>query len=129
MLDRIDVDEKWFHLIYDGENYILACGSDEDNDNDEEIPHRTTRHKRHITKVMFLCAQARPRYDTRRKCWWDGKIGMWPIGSMQPAQRKLVRRPAGTMEWRNDSITKEKYREILLEKVVPAIIEKWPRDT
>ena len=33
------------------------------------------------------------------------------------------------MEWRNDSITKEKYREILLEKVVPAIIEKWPRDT
>ena len=31
------------------------------------------------------------------------------------------------MEWKDTSVTRPVYRKLLLEKVVPAIIEKWPR--
>jgi hypothetical protein len=50
-MDKVHVDEKWFHLIRDGEKYILC--------DDEEPPKRHTKHKSYIGKVMFLCAQAR----------------------------------------------------------------------
>ena len=36
-------------------------------------------------------------------------------------------RDAGVLVWRDETITRDKYRELLLEKVVPAIAEKWPR--
>jgi hypothetical protein len=29
--------------------------------------------------------------------------------------------------WKNTSVTKDVYRQLLLEKVIPSIIEKWPR--
>ena len=85
--DRIDVDEKWFKMTRDGEKYIL-CDSDfedsdgeSDSENNKEDPTRRTRHKGYIGKVMFLCAQARPRWDPHRNAYWDGKLGIWPIGS------------------------------------------------
>ena len=31
------------------------------------------------------------------------------------------------MEWKDEAVTKDVYRKLLLEKVVPAIMEKWPR--
>ena len=58
---------------------------------------------------------------------WDGKLGLWPIGHWAPAQRSSVNRPAGTMVWQDESVTKEVYRRLLLEKVFPAIKEAWPR--
>jgi hypothetical protein len=53
LMDRVHIDEKWFHLCQDGEGYLLVDG--------EEAPVRYTKHKNYIGKVMFLCAQARPR--------------------------------------------------------------------
>ena len=70
--DRVHIDEKWFWLSKDGEKYLLVLG--------EERPVRRVRHKKYMTKVMFLCAQARPRYDPHTERWWDGKIGIWPVG-------------------------------------------------
>ena len=58
---------------------------------------------------------------------WDGKIGIWPIGEYKAAQRGSVNRPAGTMEWHNKNICMDVYRQLLLEKVIPAIKSKWPR--
>jgi hypothetical protein len=58
---------------------------------------------------------------------WDGKIGIRSIGNWAPAQRTSINRPAGTPVWQNENITKEKYRELLLEIVFPAIVTKWPR--
>jgi hypothetical protein len=133
MYDRVDIDEKWFYQTSDGKNYILTAAEfdedddDDGNDDDEPVPHRTTRHKCHIPKVMFLCAQARPRWDAHRNTVWDGKIGLWPIGHWAPAQRTSVNRPAGTMVWHDETITKESYRRLLLEKVFPAIKDLWPR--
>ena len=40
---------------------------------------------------MFLCAQARPRWDNNANQMWDGKIGIWPIGEYVPAARTSVK--------------------------------------
>jgi hypothetical protein len=56
---------------------------------------------------------------------WDGKIGIWPIGEFVPAQRTSKNRPAGAPVWRNESVKKDVYQRLLLEKVVPAIKLKW----
>jgi hypothetical protein len=58
--DRIHTDEKWFWICQDGEKYILVEG--------EEPPKRHVRHKNYMEKVMFFCAQARPRYDYHKRC-------------------------------------------------------------
>jgi hypothetical protein len=118
MYDRIHVDEKWFYLTHDKQGYYLA--------NDEEEPKRKCKNKLHITKVMILVAQARPRFNTTTNQWWDGKIGMWPIGKMVPAPRNSVNRPAGTLVWHNTNVTKKVYCELLIDKVLPAIRAKWP---
>jgi hypothetical protein len=79
--------------------------------------------------VMFLCAQARPRWDNNANEMWDGKIGIWPIGQYEPAERKSVNQPAGTILWKNQSVNKNRYRALLcLEMVIPAIKDKWPRN-
>jgi len=128
MCDRVHIDEKWFNITKDGETCILVAGDDADDVDDEEPPDRRVRHKSHIMKVMFLCAQARPRWDTHTDSMWDGEIGMWPIGEWAPAQKDSVNRPAGTMEWKDLSVTKERHRNILLCKVYPAIQSKWPKN-
>jgi len=120
--DRVDIDEKWFYITEDKRTYILV--EDEDP---ESMPTRRVQHKSYLTKVCFLCAQARPRFDPHGNAIWDGKIGIWPIGDYAPAQRSSSRRPRGTLEWKNESITKNVYRRLLLTKVVPAIAAKWPR--
>jgi hypothetical protein len=53
--DKVHPDEKWFCMSKDGERYLLV--------DDEEAPTRWVRHKKYMTKVMFLCALARPRWD------------------------------------------------------------------
>jgi DNA-binding transcriptional regulator YdaS (Cro superfamily) len=62
MMDRVHIDEKWFHMCQDGEGYLLCS--------DEEPPERHVKHKGYIGKVMFLCAQARPRWDFHRAMQW-----------------------------------------------------------
>ena len=93
LYDRIDVDEKWFYMTKDQEKYIVvdsdfsSSTETEEEEVETDVPTRRTRHKNYIGKVMFLSAQARPRWDAHRNAWWDGKIGMWPIGDYKPAQR------------------------------------------
>lgn len=117
--DKVHVDEKWFYLCKDGENYILA--------GDEELPERHVKHKNFIGKVMFFCAQARPRWDPNTNSMWDGKLGIWPIGKYTKAQRRSVNREAGTTEWENETIDNDAYRHLLVNKVFTAILDKWPQ--
>ena len=70
MCNKVHVDEKWFCQDEDGQIVVLA--------EDEEPPIRSTRHKKHIAKVQFTCAQARLR--AANGVLWDGKIGIWPAG-------------------------------------------------
>ena len=118
MEDLIHIDEKWFYLTKDGQRFIIVA--------DKEEPYRHVQHKSFLMKIMFLCAVARPRYDTRRNAWFDGKIGIWPIGKWEPAKRSSKKRTKGMPVWKNQCITWDVYHEYLIQKFLPAVKEKWP---
>ena len=76
---------------------------------------------------MFLCAIACQRDDTNSGvCLFDSKIGVWPIVEYWAAQRAGIHREWGTMITTPVSCTKDKYCQMLIEKVIPAIKAKWP---
>jgi hypothetical protein len=75
---------------------------------------------------MFLCDVATPRRDTRANRYFDGKLGMWPFVEKVPAQRASRNRPTGTLITKPVSVTKE-VKKLIIEKVLPAIEEKWPQ--
>ena len=79
MMDCIHIDEKWFFLSRQKERYLLLP--------EEKNPKRCIKSKSHITKVMFLCAIAHPCFNPSVNSWWDGKLGIWPIGDWEPAKR------------------------------------------
>jgi hypothetical protein len=58
---------------------------------------------------------------------WDGKVGIGPIGRhFELAQRASVNKSRGTLVWKNGSINKQRYTEMVLDLVIPVILEKWP---
>jgi len=114
----VHIDEKWFYLCRIKNSYYLA--------KDEPIPYRSVRSKRFISKVMFLTAVARPRYDYKTRKIWDGKIGIWPFTHQVEAQRTSRNRPAGTMETKSLNVDKATFKDYIVGKVFPAIKEKWP---
>ena len=116
--DTVHVDEKWFFITEKDLRLYIAPG--------EDVPNRFTVNKDHIIKVMFLCAVARPRFNPAGECTFDGKIGLFPFVERVRAQRASVNRPRGAPIIRSVPVTKDRYREFLVEKVVPAIKEKWP---
>nr|GMD88115.1 Transposase, Tc1-like protein [Ipomoea batatas] len=119
MYDRVHIDEKWFFLSRTSQKYYLLPEEDE--------PYRTCKSKKFITKVMFLCAVARPRFDLERNEMFDGKIGMFPFVYKEPAKRRSKNREAGTLETKPiESVNKEVTRKWLIDYVLPAIRAKWP---
>ncbi|OMO77902.1 hypothetical protein COLO4_24961 [Corchorus olitorius] len=121
MYDTIHIDEKWFYLIRKSVNYYLLP--------DEEEPHRTCKSKNFIPKVMFLAAVARPRFDTAGNVLFSGKIGVFPLVTKEPAKRSSVNRHAGTLETKPiTTVNKDVMKTFLINKVIPTIREKWPRD-
>ena len=118
MEDLIQIDEKWFYLTKDGQRFIIAV--------DEEEPYRHVQHKSFLTKIMFLCAVARPRYNMNKNAWFDGKIGIWPIRKWEPAKRSLKKCAKGTPVWKSQCITQEVYHEYLIQKFLPAVKERCP---
>ena len=75
---------------------------------------------------MFLCAIVHPRFIPSANSWWDGKLRIWPIGDWELVKCKSNNRLRATLVWKNKAVTKEVYRELLISKLLPAIIEKWP---
>ena len=118
MEDLIHIDEKWFYLTKDGQCFIIAV--------DKAEPYRHVQHRSFLTKIMFLCAVAGPRYDTNKNAWFDGKIGIWPIRKWEPVKRSSKKCTKGMPVWKNQSITWDVYREYLIKKLLPAIKQKWP---
>ena len=59
-----------------------------------------------------------------------GGTGSWGFGVIEdwePAKQKSKNRPKGTLVWKNKMVTKEVYQELLISKLIPAILENWPR--
>jgi len=121
MHDGVFVDEKWFFIDLVHRRYILLPH--------EPVPQPTTRHKNHIIKVMFLSAVARPRRDTHRNKNFDGKLGIWPFVAEKVAVRASKARPRGALVVEPSPVDRGAYTKMLLEKLVPALLLKWPRDT
>ena len=86
MEDLIHIDEKWFYLMKDGQRFIIAA--------DEEEPYRHVQHKSFLTKIMFLCAVARPRYNMRKTHGSTGRLefGRSGNGSRQRGHRRSAQR-------------------------------------
>lgn len=119
MFDYVHIDEKWFYLTHVKRNYYLLP--------EESTPKRSCKSKRFITKVMFMAAVARPQYDAHRKRYFNGKIGVWPFITNEPARRNSKNRPRGTLETKAiTSVTKDVIKEMIVSKVMPAIREKMP---
>ena len=88
-------------------------------------PRHCVKYKSHIAMVMFLCAVVRPHFNSNSS--WDHKLGIWPIGDWQPDEQKSKNRSKGTLVWKNKVVTKEVYWDLLISKLIPSILEKWPR--
>ena len=71
MKNIIHSDEKWFNGTQKTMTMYLHPN--------EEDPHRTVQNKNTIRKVMFYSGVALPRFDDDGRCYFDGKIGIWPF--------------------------------------------------
>lgn len=111
----IHIDEKWFYFSKETTTFYKLP--------DEES-------KTHILKIMFLAAVGRPRFGDDGEALWDGKIGIFPFTCEEAAQRSSRNRPAGTMETKPvPKITRDVMRNMMVQKLLPAIREKWPGTT
>ena len=79
MYNYVHIDEKWFYITRHQQRFYLLP--------EEETPNRNCQSKRFITKVMFMAAVAWPRYDPHQKTMINGKIGIWPFVTYEPAKR------------------------------------------
>ncbi|XP_010678402.1 uncharacterized protein LOC104893957 [Beta vulgaris subsp. vulgaris] len=115
----IHIDEKWFYMHQKTQRLYLHPN--------EVNPHRTCQSKRHIIKVMFETALARPSYNMLGQCTFDGKIGIFPFVEEVAAQRSSNNRPAGTLETKAiTNVTKNRMRDVLINHILLAIMSKWP---
>ena len=115
----VHIDEKHFYLTRETQSYYLAPG--------EVEPHRECQSKRFIPKIMFMCAVTKPIFTTEGDVFFDGKIGIWPFITQEPAKRSSKNRKRGELETKPiQSITKEHIRAILITNVLPTIRAKWP---
>ena len=61
-----------------------------------------------------------------KNAWFDGKIGIWPIGKWEPVKQSSKKHAEGMPMWKNQSIMRDVYWEYLIQKLLPAIKQKWP---
>ncbi|KAF0695052.1 Aste57867_14110 [Aphanomyces stellatus] len=73
MYDTVHVDEKWFFMTREKKVIYGVPG--------EKIKRRSCKSKRHLLKVMFLSAVARPRWYNARQEWFIEEFA----GSVAPA--------------------------------------------
>jgi len=118
MFNVVHIDEKWVHLTKVKQKIYLLPH--------EVGPERNTQSKKIIPKIMFLCAAARPRFDTSKSQYFDDKIGLWPLIHQVPAARNNKNRSKGTLITKPKIVDRNEFRCMLVEKVIPAIKVKWP---
>ena len=89
MFCTIHVDEKLFYIKEVKERFFLVKG--------EAVPVRKTVSKRFIPKVMIYYRVAHPtRYYYTKKCWFDGKLGIWAFAETTLAKKNSKKRITGS---------------------------------
>ena len=56
----------------------------------------------------------------------DGKLGLFPFIERVEAQRTSTVRPRGTIITKPVTVNRDRYKEFIIDKVIPAIQNKWP---
>ncbi|CAM9256569.1 unnamed protein product [Pylaiella littoralis] len=120
--DFVHVDEKWFYLFKDGQKFYLYDG--------EEPPIRKVQSKRFITRscsLLLLLARDGTTPPT---------ASSMARSACGPSQRRCGRHAAAETVllglWSPSKcveVTKETFKEKLINGVIPAIKEKWPAAT
>ncbi|CAM9952642.1 unnamed protein product [Discosporangium mesarthrocarpum] len=75
---------------------------------------------------MFLAAVARPRMISDG-VWFDGKIRIWPIAGTVVAMHSSKNRKKGTMTLKPATVNAERYKELMIDKVISSIKARMPR--
>ncbi|GAA0187590.1 hypothetical protein LIER_34878 [Lithospermum erythrorhizon] len=69
-----------------------------------------------------------PRFDDNGNEIFAGKIGVFPSSSVVPAQCRSRNRDVGMIEMKSITlVTREVVRAYLVDDVIPAIRNVWPR--
>ena len=117
--DTIFLDEKIFEIDKRStRTYLLE---------DEEALYKTVKNKNYLPGMMYMAIITKPRYDTHKKEWFNGKIRIYPVAERVTAKRSSKHRPKGTYEWKLLTMTKKLYAKMLVDKVLPRINSCWPR--
>ncbi|XP_021726855.1 uncharacterized protein LOC110694002 [Chenopodium quinoa] len=115
----IHIDEKWFYLNPDKRRFYLLPS--------EEDPYMAQQSRRFKLKAMFMALIGKPLYGPNGELIHDGKYGIFPFTVQERAKKSSKNRAAGTMVTKAlQNVNREVIREVLLNKVIPAIIAKWP---
>ena len=124
--------------------YVTSEGTTTNNNNNNMVTEEDFKYHHHglksIKKIMFLAALAKPRFDYSRNKMFDGKIGIWPFvqtvnnnnnntnntnntkeTSKHPSKERTFIKPI-------ESIRKKEVQDLILNNVIPSIVNKWPRD-
>jgi len=78
---------------------------------------------------MFLSAVARPRYLPHHHRWFDGLIGIYPVGEMGVYERNSRLHKVGDPKWKNMTMDRDRYRKMMIEQVLPDVKAKMPSCT
>ncbi|XP_057526415.1 uncharacterized protein LOC130805649 [Amaranthus tricolor] len=75
---------------------------------------------------MFMCAVTKAIFTTDGDVFLDGKIGICPFITQEPAKRSSKNKKRGELETKPiQSIMKEHIRAMLITNVLPTIRAKW----
>ena len=120
MYNFVHIDEKWFYLSKKSQRVYL--------ERNEKGKYRAAKSSKFIPKVMFTAAVARPRFNADKECTFDGKIGIFQFTYQEPAKRASKYRAKGTVMTKIvESVGKKETRHMLINEIIPAIMQKWPQ--
>ncbi|KAG3136277.1 hypothetical protein PI126_g17884 [Phytophthora idaei] len=115
--DAIHVNEKLFYLTAVRRRYYLLPG--------EEAPHRQVRSRSYIKDADAGCS-----FQTKKGHGVEFVLqrqARYPAFIVQaPAVRSSARRPACAIATKEGRVAKATYRKMLIERLLPAIRERWP---
>ena len=117
----IHFDEKWVYVNKINKKVYLGPT--------ETIQTRKKQIK-NMTKVMFLGAVANTRMDYKRGKFFNGKVGCYPLmEDIQDKRNRKNRNKSQTYLSSIISVTKEVVKKVIIQKLIPSIVEVFPRDT
>ncbi|XP_021715173.1 uncharacterized protein LOC110683131 [Chenopodium quinoa] len=115
----IHIDEKWFYLNPDKRRFYLLPK--------EKNPYRAQQTRRFKLKAMFMAIIGKPLYDTNGELLQDGKYVIFPFTIKERAKKSSKNRAAGALVIKAlQNVNREVIRDMLLTKVIPEIVSKWP---